>query len=221
MAIPEGGDGPMNSNRKQRRRIEKLTQKAIKAYIHGGCLHCGCPAEDYARYIVGHDISGRVIACCDSCSDGAIVSILADALKWPDPQGTQWAMHDAAFFNSHPERRLHVREPWGQEAKIFTKMMGLTRPDLPGLAMLVAQLEPGVNGRIIGQCFNPDEVDASGDAAIAATTGCSLPVLLAKLQWQMENTSNVASMQDERAQGLAWTTAIADPHEWGPTVDKV
>ena len=99
-------------------------------------------------------------------------------------------------------------------------MMGLKRPDLPGLAMLVAQLEPGVNGRIIGQCFNPNEFDASGDAAIAATTGCSLSVLLAKFRWQMENASDVASMQDERAEGLAWTTAIADPREWVLTVDK-
>ena len=110
----------MTGNRKTRRRANKLIKKAIDAYDLGGCPFCGSPPEDFAHYPTGTDRMGQTIACCADCADGRLVAISEYWVKMPDKDGTQWSQHDKAFFRLYPERRVHVREPWQQEAKILT-----------------------------------------------------------------------------------------------------
>ena len=209
----------MTGNRKARRRAKKLVEKAIAAYALGGCPFCGLAPEDFAPYPVGMDRLGQTIACCAACADGRIVTTSGYGVKYPDDLGTQWSQHDRAFFELYPERHLHVREPWEQEAIILAKMQGKPEVDVPLKAVLVVQFKPGMRGRLLYPFSSPKEADEAGDEAIAAQTGHSVSELLAKLRSVMEGRPTVMSMQAEMEYGLAWTKLFKDqqPRTYTPT----
>ncbi len=209
----------MTGNRKAGRRAEKLVEKAIDAYALGGCPFCGLAPEDFAPYPVGTDRLGQTIACCTACADGHIVSISGYGMKMPDDEGTQWSLHDKAFFELYPKRHLHVREPWKQEALFLAKITGMPEVDVPLNAVLVVQVKPGVRGRLLCPFPSPKEADEAGDEAIAAKTGHSVAGLLAKLRSIMKSHSNEGSMQVETELGLAWTRLFKDrqPRTYTPT----
>jgi hypothetical protein len=200
----------MTSNRIARRRADKLIRKAIRAYDLGGCPFCGASPEDYARYPVGTDRLDQTIACCADCAVGHLVSISSYGVKTPDDQGTKWSQHDKAFFELYPERHLHVRKPWKQEAIILAKMTGGFEVDVPLNAVLVVQFKPGIRGRFLCPFPEPEEADEAGDEAIAERTGQSLPELLAKCRSAMECPPKDGSMQAEKKHGLAWTKVFKD-----------
>jgi len=195
----------MTGNRKSRRRSNKLIRKAIEAYDIGGCPFCGRRPEDFARFAVGTDRLGQLIACCDSCAENRIVKLYHDAFKMPDAQGTQWAVHDKAFFELYPERLFHVREPWKQEAIILAKIAGGPECRFPLNAVLVVQIKPGARGRLLCPFLSPKEADEAGDEAIAAQTGRSVAKLFADLRLQFERHPSGRSMEAEKEHGLAWT----------------
>ena len=208
LATPQSGGSPMTGNRKAHRRIDKLVEKAIDAYALGGCPFCGSAPEDFAPYPVGTDRLGQTIACCTTCADGRIVSISGYGVKTPDDEGTQWSMHDKAFFELYPERRLHVREPWGQEAAILTKMVAVPIGSVPCNAMLVVQLEPGVRVRSLCPFPDPEEADQAGDEAIAAQTGQSVAQLLAKTKSELRTRLARGSVLNEMELGMAWAASL-------------
>lgn len=201
------------------RRAEKLIEKAIDAYALGGCPFCGSPPEDFAQYPVGTDRMGQIIACCAGCADGRIVAISGYGVKIPDDQGTQWSVHDKAFFELSPKRQLHVREPWKQEAVILANMASTLDGGIPLNAVLVVQFKPGLRGRLLCPFPPPKEADEAGDDAIAAQTGHSVSELLAKFRSIMEGLPNGGSMQSEREHGLAWTKLFKEqqPRVYTPT----
>jgi len=203
----------VSNNRKARRQSNKLIEKAIDAYVLGGCPFCGSPPEDFARYHLGMDRLGQTIACCADCGDGWIITTLGYGVKRPDDEGTQWSIHDSAFFKLHPERQLHVREPLKQEAIILAKMTGMPDVDVPLIAVLVVQIKPGIRGRILCPFPSPKIADEAGDEAIAAQTGHSLAELLAKLRSKAVSHPNGGSMQTEKEYGLAWTRLFKD-RQW-------
>ncbi len=198
----------MTGNRKARRRAKKLMDKAIDAYALAGRPFCGKPAEDFAPYPVGEDGLGQTIACCAACADGRIVSISGYGVKTPDEQGTQWSLHDKAFFELHPERHLHVREPWEQEAVILTKMVAEPPGSIPCNAVLVVQLKPGVRVRSLCPFPSPEEADEAGDEAIAAQTGQSVAELLAKVRLALGVCLEGGLMLDEMELGMAWAASL-------------
>jgi len=203
----------VTNNRKARRRSSKLFEKAIDAYVLGGCPFCGSPPEDFARYHVGMDRMGQTIACCADCTDGHIITTLGYGVKKPDDEGTQWSLHDRAFFKLHPEHQLHIREPWKQEAIIFAKMTGMPDVDVFLNAVLVVRIRHGVRGRILCPFPSPKIADEAGDEAIAAQTGHSVAELLAKLRSTAVSHPNGGSMQAEKEHGLAWTRLFKD-RQW-------
>ena len=200
----------MTSNRRARRRANKLIERAIDAYDLGGCPFCGKPPEEFAPYPVGMDVLGQTIACCAACADGRIVSVLGIGVKKPDDQGTQWSMHDNAFFELYPERHLHVREPWEQEAIILTNWAAVPVGSVPCNAVLVVQLEPGVRVRVPCPFPDPEEADEAGDEAIAAQTGQSVAELLAKFNSTVKACLQSGSMLDEMELGMAWAASLKD-----------
>jgi hypothetical protein len=209
----DGVGNSVSNNRKARRRSNKLFEKAIDAYVLGGCPFCGSPPEDFARYHVGMDRLGQTIAYCGECADGRIITTLGYGVKAPDEEGTQWSLHDCAFFKLHPERQFHIREPWKQEAIILAKMTGMPDVDVSLNAVLVVRIRHGVRGRILCPFPSPKIADEAGDEAIAAQTGHSVAELLAKLHLTAVSHPNGGSMQAEKEYGLAWTRLFKD-RQW-------
>ena len=195
----------MTRKRKSRRRSDKLIRKAIEAYDLGGCPFCEKPPEDFAPYTVGADVLGQTIACCGACAEGRIVSVLGIGVKMPDDQGTQWSIHDRAFFELHPHRRFHVRKPWRREAEILTCHVAERAGSVPCNAVFVVQLAPGIRTRFLCPFPNPEEADEAGDEAIAAQTGQSVAQLLAKTTSALSARFENALLLDEMHLGLAWT----------------
>ncbi len=200
----------MTSNRRARRRANKLIERAIDAYDLGGCPFCGKPPEDFAPYPVGTDVLGQTIACCAACAEGRNVSVLGIGVKMPDDQGTQWSMHDKAFFELYPGRHLHVREPWEQEAIILTKMAAVPVGSVPCNAVLVVQLEPGVRVRVPCPFPDPEEADEAGDEAISAQTGQSVAEILTKVRLALGGCLEGGLTMDEMELGMAWAASLKD-----------
>jgi len=185
----------------------KPVEKAIYAYAEGGCPFCGSTPEDFARYPVGIDLIGQTVACCEDCSHDHLVSISGYGVKKPDEEGTQWSQHDSAFFKLYPERQLHIREPFKQEAIILAQMRGMPEVDELFNAVLVVQFKPGKRGRLLCPFPFPREADEVGDEAIAAQTGNSVAELIATLS-NMKGPTRKETIEAEREHGLAWTKLI-------------
>ena len=117
-------------------------------------------------------------------------------------------MHDKAFFELHPGRHLHVREPWEQEAVILTKMDAVPVGSVPCNAVLVVQLEPGVRVRSLCPFPSPEDTDEAGDEAIAAQTGQSIAELLAKVRLALGACLEGGLMLAEMELGMAWSASL-------------
>ena len=198
----------MTSNRKSRRRSDKLIRKAIEAYDLGRCPFCGSPPEDFAPYTIGADVLGQTVACCNDCADGRITHPVAVGVKMPEDQGTQWALHDKAFFELHPDRRFHVRNPWRRESEILRGRVAEHVGTVPCNAVFVVQLATCIRTRFLCPFPNPEEADDAGDEAIAAQTGQSVAQLLAKTKSALRVRSENGLLLDEMRAGLAWREAL-------------
>ena len=189
-------------------RLKALIEKAVNAYNLGGCPFCESQADDYAPYTVGRDDLGQTIACCENCAPSHIKDVLWTDIKTPQDDETQWSLHDRAFFKLHPDRRLHVREPWRQEAKILNSLT--TNPvEGPELnAVLIAKIAPGLRLRTL--CPFPDihEADEAGDEAIAARTGRSVEDLLETAKSAARTLRAAGSFVRERQLALAETSPV-------------
>ena len=200
----------MTGNKIDPRQAEKLAERAIDAYALGGCPFCGTFPEDFAPYTIGTDALGQTIACCNACADGRIVSPLRIGVKMPDDQGTQWSVHDKAFFELHPERRLHVRKPWKMEAEVLSSHRAGPVEGVPCNAVLVVQLAPGKRASILCPFLNVERADEAGDEAIAAQTVHSVPELIEKIASLVKTRLEAGSSLKEAELALAWRAPFND-----------
>ena len=126
----------------------------------------------------------------------------------PDDRGTQWALHDKAFFELHPDRRFHVRNPWRREAEILRGQVAESVVAVLCNAVCVVQLATGIRTRFLCPFPKPEEADEAGDEAIAAQTGQSVAQLLAKTKSALRVRSENGLLLDEMRAGLAWREAL-------------